>query len=152
MVKIERYRENDTQTLGVMTIEGNITDRFYTLELPWRDNQKNISRIPAGKYKCTRRYSPKFREHFQIMEVPYRSMILIHRGNFYRQVKGCILVGIDLSDINQDGFLDVVGSATAMQRLVNILPDEFNVDIIDNFPSVEPVEIVSKKKSKKGKR
>ena len=73
----------------------------HTLELPWRNNQCNISCIPAGEYKVEIRISPKYGYVYHIKEVPQRSYILFHSGNFagdkhkgYRtNVAGCIILG-----------------------------------------------------------
>jgi hypothetical protein len=64
-----------------------------TLEPPWRDNEKNISCIPAGLYNCEFNISPKFGPTYEVMGVPNRSHILFHKGNFTHNTKGCILVG-----------------------------------------------------------
>jgi hypothetical protein len=44
-------------------------------------------------------------------------MILLHKGNYYKNTQGCILVGYYHSDINADGLLDVVNSGIAMNAL-----------------------------------
>ena len=73
----------------------------WTLEPPWRDNAKSYSCIPQGTYHVRPRYSPRYKHHFHVLDVPGRSLILIHCGNFagdrelgYRtHSTGCILVG-----------------------------------------------------------
>jgi len=73
----------------------------HTIELPWRNNTRSISCIPAGEYKVELRQSPKYGQIYHVKEVPNRSYILIHAGNFagdtkmgYRtNVNGCILLG-----------------------------------------------------------
>ena len=52
-----------------------------TYELPWRDNQKSISCIPAGEYICRRYSSEKYKDTFEVTDVPGRSYILFHVGN-----------------------------------------------------------------------
>ena len=57
----------------------------YILELPDRQNQSNISRIPAGRY--TVRYLPrsgsgKYKDVYHVINVPKRFGILIHPGNW----------------------------------------------------------------------
>jgi len=76
-----------------------------------------------------KRNSPKFNDHFHILNVPGREYILIHQGNFYTQIRGCILVGQDLEDINKDGILDVTQSVFTMRKLNQILPKEFSLTI-----------------------
>ncbi|MCP5109085.1 MAG: hypothetical protein GY950_37230 [bacterium] len=42
---------------------------------------------------------------------------------------GCVLVGSGFSDINSDGYLDVVSSKNTMGKLLEIMPDEFELTI-----------------------
>ena len=62
-----------------------------TIELPWRNNQPRISCIPEGEYRLTKRYSPKFHWHFQLLDVPERQYILVHPANdALAELQGCI--------------------------------------------------------------
>ncbi len=79
-----------------------ILDEFKTLELPWRQNVPDISRILAGTYLCTVTYSPHLGENtYELQGVPSRSDVRIHQGNWagdkaygwYSDVEGCILIG-----------------------------------------------------------
>lgn len=69
----------------------------HTLELAWRDNQKSVSCIPAGEYKCrirvARESATRDYVHLLVKEVPNRSYILFHRGNTPSDSRGCILTG-----------------------------------------------------------
>jgi hypothetical protein len=90
---IRRNQSSDKQTLGEMTVtddNGEIIFSCKTLELPWKDNQQNVSCIPTGTYNVTRRYSERFKNHFHIQDVPNRTFILIHPGNYYTQIRGCV--------------------------------------------------------------
>lgn len=63
----------------------------HTLELAWRDNQRNVSCIPEGIYPMTVRHSQRFRKHLLIQDVPDRDYILVHPANDARtELKGCI--------------------------------------------------------------
>ena len=103
--------------------------RFYTLELPWRNNERSISCIPEGTYKTIKHKSPKFGNSFWLQDVQNRSEILIHRGNFTRDTRGCILPGLQLKDIDQDGGVDVAQSRRCMSHLWDNLPNKFKVII-----------------------
>jgi len=69
--------------------------------LPWRGNRRQISCIPPGTYNVEIRLSNKYGRIYWIRNVPNRSYILIHSGNFagdtskgYKtHVMGCILLG-----------------------------------------------------------
>lgn len=132
---IERFRTQyncDKQTVGfafVFDENNKLVYKFFTLELPDFGNKKKVSNIPVGTYRVVKRYSPKYGNHFHILDVEGRSYILIHVGNYYTQTEGCILVGNDLTDINQDGLVDVANSGVVMKKLNEILPDEFELEI-----------------------
>ncbi len=105
-----------------------------TLELPVLGNQHNISCIPEGIYDVIKYIRPETKTNvFWIKNVPGRSAILIHAGNFAIgkkiDTKGCILPGMNFVDINGDGNLDVVKSIEAMKLLNNYLPDSFKLII-----------------------
>ena len=69
-----------------------------TLENPWLDNQRNISCIPKGEYdvrlRLARESATRDYLHLLVKDVPNRSHILIHIGNFPKDTSGCILVGL----------------------------------------------------------
>lgn len=67
--------------------------RFPAIELPWKDNQRNISRIPRGVYvwqKITR--SSNGQPAIWLRDVPGRSEILIHQGRTVDHTQGCIVL------------------------------------------------------------
>jgi len=65
----------------------------YTLELPWRWNQRNVSCAPPGVYKGFLRYDKADGWRIQLSGVQARSGIQIHIWNYPRNMKGCVLVG-----------------------------------------------------------
>mgnify|MGYP003632453159 FL=1 len=69
----------------------------HTLELAWRDNQKSVSCIPEGEYSCrvrlARESGSRDYVHLLVQDVPNRSYILFHRGNYPSDSRGCILTG-----------------------------------------------------------
>ncbi|MCL1888899.1 MAG: DUF5675 family protein [Desulfovibrionaceae bacterium] len=97
---------------------------LVTLELPWRDNQPNISCIPAGKYICKPTISPKFGPCIGVQDVPGRANILIHAGNwagdkskgFITDSQGCILVGLASGTLSHQRA--VTSSRDALGRLL----------------------------------
>ena len=129
---IHRIRNKDKQTNGngyIYNDEGHIIHKFYTLELPWKNNETSISCIPLGIYDVKKRKSAKFGNHFHVLDVPGRSFILLHHGNYYTDIRGCILVGQDIEDINGDGNEDVVSSKLEMKSLLALMPDTFKLHI-----------------------
>lgn len=98
IVNLFRFKRGDQGTRGVL-FSGLFN--CNTLELPWRENEKNISCIPAGEYQVKIRISPKYGQVYHVQEVPNRTFILVHSGNwagdtskgFKTHVNGCILLG-----------------------------------------------------------
>lgn len=135
----QRYPQiNDKQTAGegyVLNDQGKVIFSFYTLELSWKNNERQISCIPIGKYEVVKRFSQKYKDHFHILNVPNRTWILIHHGNFHKDTLGCVLVGKELKDIDGDGMLDVTASLATMRKLNKLLPKKFNVEILKLQPS-----------------
>jgi hypothetical protein len=98
IVRLYRVLTTDQGTNGIL-----VFGQFNcpTLELPWRDNKPNYSCIPEGTYHCTLRRSPKFGVTYHVTNVPNRSYILIHSGNYAGDSKlgykthtyGCLILG-----------------------------------------------------------
>ncbi len=126
---ITRLPDNDkVQTLGEFTIDGH-PFKGKTMELEYNSNQKRISCIPPGTYTVAKRTSPKYGEHFHITNVPNRDLILIHNCNYSRQLLGCIGVGEAFVDIDNDGLKDITNSKATLKKLVEIMPNEFQLII-----------------------
>ena len=92
---IIRETFTDKSTIGKLFVNGEYF--CYTLELPYRDNQRRISCIPSGEYKVRLRLARESATrdylHLLVQDVPDRTYILFHRGNRPSHTKGCILVG-----------------------------------------------------------
>lgn len=136
-VKIMRLYQQPTdsefpkQTLGELYVMDK-TRLIYmckVLELPWMNNARRISCVPAGKYMLNSRYTKRHGKHWILNDVPNRSFILIHAGNYYTHTLGCILVGSHFRDINKNGLCDVVNSNRTMDELRAILGDNIPLTI-----------------------
>jgi hypothetical protein len=125
-ILIERLNYGDKQTIGKLYLLNSlneIIEEFWSLELPLKDNQKRISCIPEGVYKARKHNSPKHGLSLWLQDVPNRSEILIHKGNYHTDILGCIIIGSDLADINKDGYLDVTNSKNSIKKLMSMLED-----------------------------
>lgn len=124
------------ETLGTFIIIDNskLVWNCVCIELPDKGNQKKISCIPAGTYPVKKITSPTKGKCFLLSDVPGRTAVEIHIGNYAAGSKvdteGCILPGMYFADVNSDGILDVAGSTDAMQHLLQFLPNEFQLTII----------------------
>ena len=127
-----RLESSENQTLGRLTIYDGLDPVFQccTMEPPWRENKKNVSCIPTGEYRVNARNSEKHADHFHVRAVPDRDYILIHVANYHTQLRGCIGVGSDFYDINADGDFDITSSRRTLRKLVNLIPEGFNLIII----------------------
>ncbi len=128
-VTIKRLFDTKVQTIGILQYKDFIC---YTLELTWKDNQKNVSCIPKGTYKCKLTYSPKFkRKTYELLAVPNRSAIRIHSGNYHTQIQGCILLGDTVKDINKDRQIDVLNSVKTIAKFEALMGGkEFDLEIV----------------------
>ncbi len=114
-------KSTNIHTTGVLTAtRGGATFICKTLELKWLNNQKNVSCIPPGIYKCKFTRSIKFPlGTYELSSVPNRGGIRIHKGNYAAgkvvDIQGCILLGNAYSDINKDGIQDIVNSTITMK-------------------------------------
>lgn len=107
-----RSKSTKKQTLGVLTAtNGNATFICKTLELPWLDNKKMISCVPTGTYKVKKvLWARKLKKFYQLQDVPGRSGIFIHEGNYYYNYEGCIGLGASNADLNKDGEMDITAT------------------------------------------
>lgn len=116
-------------TLGRIQV-GNIFQCF-TLELPWKDNKQNVSCYPAGIYSYQKRISPsKGSEVIQLIDVPNRTYIQIHAGNYTSQIEGCTLVGDSVKYLNGDSIPDVANSGNSLKQLLTLVPNTGTIEVI----------------------
>jgi hypothetical protein len=130
--KLTRTLYQDKQTLGILELfddKGKEVFECFTLELPDLKNQKQKSCIPKGNYDVVIRRSARFGLHFHITNVVNRDFILIHSGNFFSDILGCVLVGSGLKYINKDKYKDVVNSRATLKRLLQLAPKGFQLTI-----------------------
>jgi hypothetical protein len=94
----------------------------YTIELPWKNNERGYSCIPEGRYRLRRRNSKKFGQHLLVEEVPGRSLILVHPANdAARELRGCLAPVSQLAGAGKGS-----GSRKALKKLLDLLKQEGN--------------------------
>lgn len=120
---LTRFHWGDEGTFSNLVLpDGKV---LICAELPWRDNKNDISCIPAGDYVATHIVrTPSGRsEVFALRDVPGRTGVLIHVGNYAGDVtrgfkthsQGCILPGRVWGTLL--GQRAVLASAPAMRQL-----------------------------------
>ena len=130
------------QTLGTLTIfdedTGKEVFKCRTLELPWKNNQRNISCIPEGHYDVVPHVSPTFGKCYWIKDVKDRSEVLFHVGNYAGSknpktgkpdIRGCVLVGKEFVDLDGDGLADITSSKETFAKLLAAAPNGFVLEI-----------------------
>lgn len=112
-----RYYYGENHTLGLMFIEGIYA--CDTLELPWKDNSRDVSCIPEGIYNI---FKVPSSDGFRVAVEPVkdRTAIQIHAANHVRELRGCIAVGV--KSLNM-----VMQSRDKLGKLLQLLGSEKGV-------------------------
>ena len=127
-----QYREKCTLGKLIVFDENNVeVFQCKTLELPWMDNERNISCIPEGEYMVWKMHPTKKRkyQYFWVQDVPGRTGILFHPGNYTHQILGCILPGEELIDLDNDSIIDITETTATLKILTALMPSKFKLTI-----------------------
>jgi hypothetical protein len=133
---LKRYFDNGIQTTGILKLcdsQGNTLLIFDTLELGYKENERGISCIKTGIYVVNRKTSYRHGQCFELQNVLGRDNILIHKGNFNEDTKGCILIGNGYKDINFDEMPDLLNSRIAMKNLLATLRTCTTIEIVNEW-------------------
>lgn len=95
-IEVVRTYYNQNYTKGIMFVDNKFFG--YTLE-PQRKGSNEVSHlnrcINTGKYVAVYEYSAKFKKHLiELKNVRNHTEIKIHAGNYRKDTRGCILVGL----------------------------------------------------------
>ncbi len=140
-----RLETSDQGTFGVLEAPGF---SCHITELPWRDNVKQRSCIPSGLYECRWHKSPKFGYVYKVFDVPDRSEILIHVGNyagdsdkgFKSNSYGCLLPSLKVGYLGgqKAGLLSLL----ALTKLVEFFNKQpFDLEIINAYDAPSSLEL-----------
>ena len=134
VINILRWWSTDKQTIGNCVIyddDGKKVYSCFSLERGWIDNKRNISCIPVGSYTCMLEYSEKFKMYlWEVKGVDGRSEIKFHLMNYYYDSNGCIGLGRNLKDLNNDGYYDITNSKRTLKEFHKILKGQVKVKLI----------------------
>lgn len=93
--------------------------------------------IPAGTYKARKSVSPHLNYLCpELLNVPQRVGIRIHVANFWHQLEGCTAIGFVLAHEPNTAESAVYASQHALDQLLPLLPEEFEVQYVDALPTV----------------
>ena len=126
-VELERFCSCEKfGTFGVLTVQPKSEDheRFqcFTVEKPWLENKQFISCIPVGTFNLVKgEFHKGGYAAYEVVDVPGRYLIKIHRGNTADEVSGCIALGTSLGVL--DGSWAVMRSQRAYQQFMRAMRD-----------------------------
>lgn len=146
-VILQRLTTGDQGTFGELRVGAKT---WKTCELPWRDNARGKSCIPAGVYLCRWRKSPRLSARagfdvfkYEITDVPGRDGVLVHSGNFggdadkgwESQIKGCVLPGrrtVEMKNAYGNMQMAVANSREATKEFEDTMAQaDFMLDVRD---------------------
>ena len=97
---LTRQKTSGQAVIGTMTFP--LLNKEEPITVPSLENAVYL--IPEGTYKVERTWSPKFKKFLpELIDVPDRSGIRIHRGTLPDHSKGCILL-----DMNGMAYINVL--------------------------------------------
>ena len=132
VLEIVRLEEHESfGTFGVLKINKNVF--CVTLEPPDELNKTSKSSIPAQQYMCVKHKSPKFGKTFKVVNVPNRTKILFHPGNFVEHTEGCIILAQYFGKIK--GNRGVLNSGNTFSHFMQIMEQVgyFNLTIHEAY-------------------
>jgi hypothetical protein len=123
-----------SQIINATGIWGQVFNEYgqlicNSIERPWLENQRGISCIPTGKYKCVRDNYGRH-QYWRVENVEGRDNIEIHSANRPDQLNGCIAFGENWSIMN--GNIAITNSKKTLDKLLEEYPEGFELEIINN--------------------
>lgn len=94
MITLTLVRKKTTGKAVTGTLTFRLLDREETTTVPTLENADHL--IPEGTYTVERTWSPKFKKFLpELIDVPDRFGIRIHRGTLPEHSRGCILLDMN---------------------------------------------------------
>jgi len=129
-IDLLRVGQSNRGTFGVLRYQQ--VAFAVTLERPWENNTEDVSSIPSGRYRCRRIRSPRFGHTYEVCDVPNRTHVLFHKGNYLTETQGCILVGEEFSGTWDKPF--VASSERGFSEFMKLLADAPEFDLVIHDP------------------
>jgi hypothetical protein len=120
-VTLTRFAYSPMGTFGHLVIPCDGGEfHCYTVELPWKGNKPFVSCIPEGTYNLLLgMYNRRGYPAYEVVDVPGRKHIKIHRGNNTDDLLGCIAPGKSLGYL--DGLWSVTRSRAAYHEFMDAM-------------------------------
>ena len=90
-IEVRRHYFSENYTIGKLYIDGV----YFCDTLEPSTTAKEHPAVNTGTYSLSIVWSPKFGCYMPRIEVPNRTGILFHVGNYPRDTKGCVLLGLN---------------------------------------------------------
>lgn len=125
LIVLERFSYAPDGTFGRLKFPNGF--ECFTVERPWIGNQVKISCIPEGVYFLGLRESPvvkrvtngRYEDGWEVEDVPGRTYIMIHPGNWPKNFQGCIGVGDEYKLIGSS--MGVSNSQDTFDKVMEIM-------------------------------
>jgi len=127
-VELFRLEHTTAHTISTMRVDG--VSFCSTLEPAWRDNTPFVSCIPCGIYKVKRFISQLYGATWRVVDVPGRTHILFHPGNWASNTEGCILLGQYPGKLRGERSVDNSGATFEKFMLCTQAVDSFDLFIV----------------------
>ena len=130
---VYRFEQTDKGTISanlINTGDDTFNQFGYNIELPWVDNRVGVSCIPTGFYNFRKIVRLDGSEAIEILNVPNRTHILVHSGNYMKDTEGCLLPNISYSYSRESKTPYGITSRTQVKQLLKALPTTGTIHII----------------------
>ncbi|WP_238130993.1 DUF5675 family protein [Vibrio cincinnatiensis] len=126
---LKRTKQMGETTLGKLTIEG-VSKSWFVLEPAGPDSvtEGSDKRIKAGSYKLHPYSSPKYPSVYELQNVPGRTYILIHAGNYHNDTFGCLMPGKTWGSVDKSHYY-VGNSKSALKEIFSEIDHYKNITI-----------------------
>lgn len=137
LVTLVRFAYSPNGTFGRISVDGGAP--FYTVEQPWADNVVGHSCIPCGTYPLKLGMffggdgiggKPDY-PAYEVLNVPGRTLIKIHRANKADDVQGCIGPGMTLGVAGTTWA--VLQSAVAFAHFMELMAQRDGTITVSNY-------------------
>ena len=125
-IEVRRHYFSESYTIGKLYIDGS----YFCDTLEPSTTAIEHPAVKTGAYPLTIVWSPKFGCYMPRVEVPNRCGILFHVGNYPRDTKGCVLLGLNTikgsvtaSKVTFNSFFDMI--LTHIARFKSAIVVEF---------------------------
>ncbi|HFQ5008869.1 TPA: DUF5675 family protein [Vibrio vulnificus] len=94
VLNLRRIKQHGETTLGKLTIEG-VDKSWFVLEPGGPDSivEGSDKRISAGTYQMKPFDGGTYKNVYELKNVPGRTYILMHSGNYHENTEGCLMPG-----------------------------------------------------------